>query len=262
MKDEDLVQARQEKLLNIVTLHEKWLKHEPDGKMACFKNMDLKRCNFSGLNLAGVDFSQAKVGSADFSGCNLTGCNFTDAHASYANFSDADLSGVIANRANFTSAQFVNARLNDSILRDSTFDKCSFVDADMFQADCTGISGKNINCKGANLERVNFYTANLFGAYLVSANVKNLCICNTNIQRARINDSFLQISLSFGTLGFHLEEEKLYYSFPYLSNFNGSTISDFLEAFVDIYPEENPENTRIIREVKWAISCFSHVESE
>lgn len=256
MSESSATFIKNESILNILARHDRWLHNENDGQRACFTNMNLQRFDFHSINLAGVDFTGANLSRANFEFANLTGCNFSRCDAAYATFDNADLSGIMATGSKFVSSTFANCQLNDAVLRDADFSKCIMERADLFQADCTGMTAKNINFRDANLERANFFGANLFGAYFIGAKLNNVVICNTNIQKATVNDSFLQISLSFGTLGFHVEEKKLYYSFPYLSNFNGSDIGKFLAEFLDYYPEENPENERIIKEIKWAIECF------
>ncbi len=91
-----------EELEKILELHKKWLKDDPTGKRA-----DFKEANLSGMDLYGVDLRGADFGQADLSGTNL----------SYADFQGADLSGANLCSANLKNADFRNAKLRNTNLK-------------------------------------------------------------------------------------------------------------------------------------------------
>ena len=87
----------QNKLNNIVKLHYKWLRDDPDGKRADLSNMDLSGLDLSHANLSNAylpsaDLSNAYLPSADLSNAYLPGANLSNANISHVNFWNADLS--------------------------------------------------------------------------------------------------------------------------------------------------------------------------
>lgn len=82
-----------------------------------------------GVNLEGVDFSNAILVCANFEGADLVGANFHNAKLYYANFSyarlwDANFTAARLNNATFTGAALQNTDFTKANLNDAIFDKC------------------------------------------------------------------------------------------------------------------------------------------
>lgn len=79
----------QERLNEIVALHEKWLKNEEDASRANLSDADLRDANLSGADLSGADLK-----GADLSGANLSDADLSGADLRGANLKGADLRGA------------------------------------------------------------------------------------------------------------------------------------------------------------------------
>ena len=78
------------------------------------KNMigaHLDRACFRGMNLRGVDFSEAELDVADFENADLTGANFTKADLEDANLKGAKIDGAFFKGAELEFATWVNGRV-------------------------------------------------------------------------------------------------------------------------------------------------------
>jgi len=95
--------------------HELWLVDSSRGEQA----------DFSGQNLAGVDFSHRALQKAKFVKANLKGANLEDAELEEADFTDANL-----DEANLKSATLTKAVL----------EKTTLVESDLEHADVNGTS--------------------------------------------------------------------------------------------------------------------------
>lgn len=146
--------------------------------------LDLTGASFLGLGhaeLAGLDFTTARMGGTDLQGLDLSGTTWTAARLDGARFNDAVLAGARFDDAVLTSAQLVHtdlegasfagaklapnpadprstgARLTKAFLKDA-----SFAGADSSRADLSAVSlYGNVSLDGAN-----FTGARLTGAYL------------------------------------------------------------------------------------------------
>ena len=94
----------QEELLNVHTLHEKWILLEEGGFRADFSRQDLTACDLTGLNFTGACFAFANLSGvacnngifqgALFQGTNLNNTDFCFADLTQATFSGADMTNV------------------------------------------------------------------------------------------------------------------------------------------------------------------------
>lgn len=121
---------------DILKKHKMWLSDEEGGECA----------DFSGADLRGANFMDAKLMSADFSRSNLMDANFMGADLSGASFHDANLFG-----AGFTQAILENAFFIGADLR-----YARFYDANLKRADFLGAKLKGAIFERAQLERVLF----------------------------------------------------------------------------------------------------------
>ena len=107
-----------------------WKEHFPD-----LQHIMLAGTNFSGMKLAGCNFSYAVLSGSNFEGADLeravfTHCILTDANFSKANLKHADFTGAHLVRANFLESCMVH---------------CNFTDANMesvsYPFNCNGFQG-------------------------------------------------------------------------------------------------------------------------
>jgi len=85
---------------------------------------------FTGMNLAGYDFSSDDLSRADFTGANCSACNFTSATLTDVNFTGAHLSGANFTSANLTRATMTGANFENVILTGATTTNIIGVDTD------------------------------------------------------------------------------------------------------------------------------------
>ena len=131
-------------LKEVLMLHTKWLKDEPDGSMADLHGADLRGANLRwadlrgadliGANLSGANLSGAYLRGADLSGANLIGANIrwadlSGADLSGANIRWADLSGADLRGADLSGADLSNANLRDTYLSGANLSCCIGVPA-------------------------------------------------------------------------------------------------------------------------------------
>ena len=79
----------QERIKEVIALHEDWLNDKIGGVRA-----DLREADLSGAFLSGADLSGADLSGADLSGANLSGADLRDADLRRADLRRADLSGA------------------------------------------------------------------------------------------------------------------------------------------------------------------------
>ena len=76
-------------ITEVLDLHAKWLRNEPDGKRA-----NLVRADLRGADLYGADLERANLVRADLRGANLYGANLEGANLYGANLEGANLYGA------------------------------------------------------------------------------------------------------------------------------------------------------------------------
>ena len=109
----------QNKLKEILCLHELWLAGDKEGEQADLSHADLTHADLSGADLTDANLSNSilcnadlfsvDLTKADLSYANLTGADLTDADLRYAN-----LSGSILTKADLTGANLTGADLTDA----------------------------------------------------------------------------------------------------------------------------------------------------
>ncbi len=121
-------------------------------------SVDWQRCNFDGVNLAGVDLTEARLREGSFIRTDLTG---------------AVLKAVAAHRA-----KFINAEMADSIL----------VDADLSRADLTKANLTGADLSGADLRSAQLYRSVLARAILTGAKLKDADLTGADLSGATWTD--------------------------------------------------------------------------
>jgi len=158
----------QEKLNDIIKLHQMWLNDEVGGIKA----------DLSYTDLSGVDLSKVNLSDADLSDANLSYANL-----SYANLSYADLSGTTLFGANLSGAN-----LSETVL--------SYTDLSFSNLSGANLSGANLsyatlymtNLSKADLSYANLHYANLFEANLSYANLSYANLSKADLSKANLSD--------------------------------------------------------------------------
>ncbi len=110
--------------------------------------LNIENMDFSGLNLANVNFSKAFINESDFSHSKMNGANFTKTN-------------IV--KSNFNNSKLVFARLANCFILESGFcnvnmELTSFNDAKVNNSDMTNSKLNNADCSYSN-----FYKTNLSG---------------------------------------------------------------------------------------------------
>lgn len=159
----------QNKLVEILEMHKKWLFSPEGGKRADLHGADLR-----GVNLHKADLREADLHEADLRGANLHGANLYEADLSRANLYGADLSEANLRRANLREADLDKARLRGTILHGADLYKTYLREANLLKA----------YLREANLCEANLRRANLDSACLREADLSGVILDRTNLYEA------------------------------------------------------------------------------
>ena len=135
---------------------------------------DLRNCDLSGRQMAGVNLFSAKLSGANISNADLSG---------------ADLSGADLANANLNGAILDNASLFTTNLVAATFDNASLRNTNMDDAYAPGGSFINADLRGANLYFATMSDANLSGANLSDSSLSIHTFEGSNLQNANFSGS-------------------------------------------------------------------------
>jgi uncharacterized protein YjbI with pentapeptide repeats len=162
---------------------------------------DLRDCDLSGMQLAGVNLFNANL-----SGANLSNSNLSNATLSGVNLTDAVLTGAILDGADmFTTtligAVFDSASLLNTNLEDGYAPGASFIDADLRGANLYFFFARDANFTGANfsdswLGSFDVVGSNLQNAKFAGSNIFGVDMQNTDLRGADFSSS----ELSYVTL--------------------------------------------------------------
>jgi len=153
-----------------------------------FNHANMKKCNFSQMNLRNISMCYANLTEALFDGADMSFGDF-----SYANFTKASLKGTvqlvgaslansILQEADFTNAQ-LGAKKSDNLEKNSEDLSVSLENA----ADLTGAYMPNAIFKEANLYGVNMAGINWYGAKASAENAELQLVNFTNANLATMN---------------------------------------------------------------------------
>lgn len=127
-----------DELKQILENHKKWIKSEPDGKLADLREADLRGADLRGANLQG----------AYLRGADLCGANLQDAALEGANLLEADLRGANLRGANIKGADLRRAVLRDADLRGADLRWVNMRVADIKGADLRGVDLRGADTNG------------------------------------------------------------------------------------------------------------------
>lgn len=144
-----------------LTLHQKWLAGEPDGKQA----------DFSSENLRGVDFSNCDLRKAIFDYSDLSEANLSGAQLQYASLHNAVMYGVLVN-----STWFNGADLSYTFMCNVHF----------YKTDINGINAKGINWSQSDLAEMRITNLDLSESIMFDTNLRHVILRNCTVNGADI----------------------------------------------------------------------------
>ena len=137
---------------------------------------DLRNCDLSGRQMAGVNLFSAKLSGANLSNSDLSG---------------ADLSGADLANANLNGAILDNANLHTTNLVTATFDNASLLNTNLDDGYAPGGSFINADLRGANLYFAFIRDADLSGANFSNAYLNNFDVVGSILQNAVFTGTLL-----------------------------------------------------------------------
>lgn len=188
------------------------------------EHMEFVNCNFSGMDLRGVDFTRSTfdscnmrnakldysclagvsfigtvVSGASFVGADLERASMHDMSANNVDFSEAVMIGFESVKASFIKTTFKNTLLSKAKFnvqrtnvwsgvpyQKSDRDLSKFVLLDMSNANFTGADLTEAEFFDCNLNGANFNKASLVGAKIASCLLNKTDLSNTSMQKSRL----------------------------------------------------------------------------
>jgi len=159
----------------------------------------LRACNLAGLDLTGVNLSDADLPACDFSNAILRNVVFARANLFGARFDGADLTNANLERADLRGAKFENAKLIRTKLAGADMRRgevmgesgklfldpsCSFRGAALLKSDMGTCKMTGADFEGARLEQVKFIGTDLRDSSFDGANLSDVEMQGANLMDA------------------------------------------------------------------------------
>ena len=140
------------------------------------REMNLRKTDFSGSNLASLFVPSANFYEAKFVGANLSHLDAVNSDFQSCNASHADFTSSLLLSTDFSSANLSNAKLVGARMSQSKFWSANLSEADLTDSDMQWVDMMDAELVGAKLIRTNlaltrFLRTNLCGATLTECNV-------------------------------------------------------------------------------------------
>ena len=164
-------------------------------KDSAFRNSHIKRCDFSGANMAGTimyknsveetlfhgtNLSNALIGSdfdtSDFKGANMSRIKISDSKFEGCEFAGADLSVGQLTRLKLSSADFSGANLTRTQFVDSELQWAQFNESTLNETKFEFCKLSHVSFEGATLEGVNMTRCELSTTNLRQCTLKNVTL--------------------------------------------------------------------------------------
>ncbi len=126
-----------------------------DIQQRLYKTKSCPQCDFSGLDMHGVDLKEADLAGADLSGVNLEHADLSEANLAGADLSGANLAEANLVKADLAGADLTGANLHWAILTKARLSGASLKEAYMVKADCYKADFTNADMTAAILQRAN-----------------------------------------------------------------------------------------------------------
>jgi uncharacterized protein YjbI with pentapeptide repeats len=192
--------ARRGRTLSLVKLGRIEEVEPTDRDFSGFDSGYSKRLDFSGIDLRGAIFRNAKLNGVDFSGSDLRGADFSGANMHTANFTRARLDGAKFDdlrgaydtsfqqarlaQASFRGARLFRTRLNDAVLDGADFSKAKLESATLEKASLAGANFSGTSMLLTRLQGTRWDGQDLSGADLRGADLRDAVFRNTSLRGA------------------------------------------------------------------------------
>ena len=115
------------------------------------------------LDLSEMDFSGTNLAEIDFTNCDLSGSSFSEAHLTECKFQNCDLTSCDFTRSNLVECDFSESLLNGTDYSYAPVSYCNFTDADMAGAILieSDLSGSDFSASD-NLNATRFDESTVF----------------------------------------------------------------------------------------------------
>lgn len=138
-----------------------------------FAGLDLRGTMFEGADLTGADFRGAMLEDAVFTGANIAGADFSNCAMRGANLSAATGAGARFVAADLTEARLFETKLPGADLSRATLEGSVVLNGDLTRADLSG----------ARMSRVIFITSSFDEAILTGAELVRCILLQASMQR-------------------------------------------------------------------------------
>ncbi|WP_096464352.1 pentapeptide repeat-containing protein [Aneurinibacillus soli] len=148
-----------------------WLEEKLEYEYAyeVFRNLDLSKGNYEGIDLRYADVEQSNVSNSKLSECVLLGTKFMETNLWETDFSRSFISGANFRNSDLRGAIFHEVEGSSGLFDPSSWEMPGFL---------------SVNFEGANLEGADFKNANLKGAVFVEANLAYTNFTGANLEHA------------------------------------------------------------------------------
>ncbi len=217
----------QEKLEELIVLHERFVQGVRGGKRLVLQFMNLSGLSFRKRNLTdgiftGSAFIQSDLTGAIFDRANLFGCDLRYALLDGASLKKADLRGVCARGARLNGADMLQADLREgqilvselsrelqalyveveapnnhstdlsnAKLSKKTLSDVKTAAADFRETEMQSVRLRNANARGANFEGANMENIDLSGADMTGVNLDNANMLGAVVEQTNFNGASL-----------------------------------------------------------------------
>ncbi|HZM21696.1 MAG TPA: pentapeptide repeat-containing protein [Anaerolineales bacterium] len=159
---------------------------------------DLRNCDLSGRNMAGVNLYSAKLSGANLSNADLSGADLSGADLANANLNGAILDNASLFTTNLVAATFDNASLRNTNLDDGYAPGASFINADLRGANLYFAFIRDADLSGANFSNAYLNNFDVVGSILQNAIFTGTELFDVDMQNTDLRGA----DLSFTTLSY------------------------------------------------------------
>ena len=150
---------------------------------------DLSYADLAGMDLSGVDFTNAILMGADLGGADLSGAVFVEANLSGADLRRAKLEGTLLQQADLSRAKLEDADLG--AVEDKNLTYANLSGTDLSGSDLSSVDLRLADLSGANLRGVNLSAANLSSADLTGADLTGADLRGARLEHADFEDAVM-----------------------------------------------------------------------
>ena len=155
---------------------------------------DLSYADLAGMDLSGVDFTNAILMGADLGGPDLSGAVFVEANLSGADLRRANLEGAQLQQADLSRAKLEGADLG--AVEDKNLTYVSLSGTDLSGSDLSSADLRLADLSGANLRGANLSAANLNGADFAAADLTGADLREAQAEHADFEDAIMDDALT------------------------------------------------------------------